>query len=96
MARLTQKQVEHIARLARLYLTKEEKEKFAEELSVILDWVRELQELDTSKVEPTTNITGLVNVMAEDQINPSPISRSDLLSNAPVQEEGSIKVKAIL
>lgn len=65
--KLTKEQVEHIAHLARLDVTEEEKEKFSHQLSDILDYVEILNEIDTDDVEITTQITGLENQMREDK-----------------------------
>jgi aspartyl-tRNA(Asn)/glutamyl-tRNA(Gln) amidotransferase subunit C len=95
MTKLTEKEIEHIAKLARLDLTKKEKEKFALQLSSILDYVSELSKVDTKNVEPIANITGLFNIEREDEIKPS-LPREELLKNAPKQKDGFLKVKEIL
>lgn len=59
MAKLTKKEVEHVAKLARLGLSSDEKKKFEKELSDILDFVEKLNEVKTDKVEPTAQVTGL-------------------------------------
>lgn len=69
--KLDKKQVEHIAQLARLYLTEKEKEKFATELSSVLEYIEILNEVNTDDVEPTYQVTGLVNVYREDKVEGS-------------------------
>ena len=64
--KLTRDEVEHLGRLARLALTEEEKERYATELSAILDYVEQLQEVDTTDVEPTSQVTGVEDVYRED------------------------------
>lgn len=92
---LTRQEVEHIAELARLGLTEEEKELFAGQLSAILDYFQVLQQLDTDLVPPTTTAIPQENVMFEDEVEPSS-SREDILSNAPDAVDGFFRVRAIL
>jgi len=94
MSKLTIAEVEHIAKLSRLELTEAEKEKFANQLSGVLEYVGLLNEVDTSKVEPTAQVTGLSNVFAEDQIS-NPESQFDLLNNTPETEGTAIKIPAV-
>lgn len=65
---LTRDQVKHVAKLANLQLTEEEEEKYSQQLSKILDYVEQLNEVDTSQVKPTFNVSGQENVMAEDKV----------------------------
>lgn len=93
---LTKKEVEHIAILARLGLAEEEKEKFAKQLSSILDYVNQLQEVDTSKIKPTAQVTGLENVLRADIIEGcDEVTRDRLLKNAPEVEDDLIKTKSV-
>lgn len=66
---ISKKQVEYMADLARLKLTKEETEKFAKEFSEILSYIEKLNEVDVSKVEPMTGGTDLTNKMREDEVS---------------------------
>jgi len=92
---LTLKDVEHIASLAKLGLTAEEKARFQEQLSTILDHFASLQRLDTSDIPPTATVLPLRNVMREDEARPS-LPREDVLANAPDAAEGCFRVRAIL
>lgn len=92
---LTLKDVEHIATLARLGLTAEEKERFREQLSTILEHFASLQQLDTSAIPPTATVLPLRNVMREDAVRPS-LPPEDVLANAPDAAEGCFRVRAIL
>jgi len=65
---ITREQVEHIAKLARIELTEEEKEKFTKELSSILDYFEKLNQVDTKKIESISQITGLSNIIRGDEI----------------------------
>ena len=95
--KLSKDQVEHVAKLARLGLTEKEKEKFRKELSAILGFVENLNELDTSGVEPTAHITGLENVMREDESRiTNHESREKIMKLAPQRKDGYVKVKAVL
>jgi len=88
-------QVEHVAKLARLALTDDEKEMFNEQLNAILQYAGKLDELDTTAVEPTSHAIPLHNVLREDAVRPSlPIEL--VLRNAPDEEENQIKVPAVL
>ena len=92
---LSHVEVEHIAELAKLSLTDEEKERFREQLSAILEYAEILQRLDTEAIPPTATVLPLQNVMMADQVRPS-FPREDVLANAPKAENGCFKVRAIL
>jgi len=94
---ITKKQVSHVAKLARLGLTKEEKEKFTEELSAILDFVNKLNEIKADKIKPTTQVTDLENIMRQDKGRAKSKQETDkLLELVPKIEKGYVKVKAVL
>ncbi len=92
---ITKEQVEYIARLARLELSEEEKEKYTKQLDQILEFVAKLNELNTEKVEPTSHAVKISNVFREDEVKPS-FSQEEALSNAPEVEEGHFKVKKVI
>ena len=92
--KLTKEKVEHVAKLANLRLKKSELKKFQKQLSSILEYVNQLKELDTKRVEPTSQVTGLENVFREDEIQSS-MSQEEALSNAKETHKGLFKVKAI-
>lgn len=96
MAKLSREDVLKLAHLARLGLSDEEIEQFRTELSDILDYVEQLQKVDTKGLEPTYQVTGLKSVMREDEVinyGPTP---QDLLKNVPEVENNQIKVKRVL
>lgn len=95
MTQIDIEQVKHIAKLSRLELSKEEEEKFAGQLSSILGYVEQLAEVDTTGVEPTSNITGLKNVYRNDGVEPSGISHEDIAKNAPEFNDGSFVVPGV-
>jgi len=92
---LSREEVRHVAELAKLGLTEEEKGLFSEQLSAILDYAERLQELDTEDVPPTAHSIPIQNVMRDDEVTPS-YPREDILANAPQSEQGSFKVQAVL
>lgn len=73
--KLSSNQVKHVSKLANLPLSKEEEAKYSNQLSRILDYMEKLNEIDTSKVEPTFNVNGLSNVMREDETEPCDIKQ---------------------
>jgi aspartyl-tRNA(Asn)/glutamyl-tRNA(Gln) amidotransferase subunit C len=93
--KLSREEVVHIALLARLGLSEEELEKFREQLSNILENFEILQQVDTSNVPPTAYPIPLENVVREDETSPS-LPQSEILANAPRQEESWFRVKAVL
>lgn len=93
--KLSAEEVKHIALLARLGLSEEDVEKFREQLSNILENFEILKQVDTANVPPTAQSVDLSNVLREDEIAPS-YPPQEVLANAPQQEEGHFKVKAIL
>ena len=95
--KLTKKQVEYVAGLARLGVNKEEKNKFAEELSAVLEFVEKLNQVKTEKIEPTAQVTGLENVIREDKRKVKNVrQREKLLNAAPETKDEYVKVKAVL
>ena len=88
------KDVEHVAKLARLELTEEEKTTYAKQLGDILENFNQLKELDTSGVEPMFHALPITNVMREDEIVTPPGSKI-LLENAPAEENGYFRVPKI-
>jgi len=88
-------EVEHVARLARLALTDEEKDRFTRQLNDVLEYMRKLNELDTSGVEPTTHVLPVSNVMREDAARP-PWPLEETLRNSPEEEDGQYRVPPVL
>ena len=88
-------QVEHVAKLAQLSLSDQEKELYRKQLSSILEYAQRLQQLDTSDIPPTAAVLPLHNVMREDQIQPS-LPQPDVLANAPHTQGGYFRVPVVL
>lgn len=95
MMKLSREEVEHIAELAKVGLTEEEKTLFQEQLSAILEYAGMLQQVDTSAIPPTATVLPLRDVMRPDEVRPS-LSQEDALANAPQAEDGCFRVKPIL
>lgn len=88
--------VKYVAALAKIAITDEEAAKLTGELDAILGYVRQLDAVDTTGLEPTYQVTGLKNVTRPDQIIDYGTSREDLLKNAPKSQDGYIKVPKVL
>ena len=97
---LTEKEIKHVAQLARIKITEKEEEKFKKELSAILDYINKLGEVNTENVDPLYQVTGLVNSMRSDDYRRDFVIDEDLnkklIGQAPDKEEGFIKVKSVL
>jgi aspartyl-tRNA(Asn)/glutamyl-tRNA(Gln) amidotransferase subunit C len=93
--KLSKKEVEHIAKLARLELSDEDAGVYSKQLSDILDYVEKMQAVDTSKVEETSQVTGLINVMRDDKIKVSGIA-DELVDSSPESDNGYVRVPKIL
>ncbi|MFA5184067.1 MAG: Asp-tRNA(Asn)/Glu-tRNA(Gln) amidotransferase subunit GatC [Patescibacteria group bacterium] len=93
---ITKEEIEHIAELSRLELTAEEKEKFAGQLDSVLEYISQLNGVDTRNVEPTAQVSGLVDVWREDKALPWDRDEvNDALRQGEL-EDGQIKVKRVL
>ena len=94
---IEKKEIEHIAHLARLGLSEDEKKKYPKELSSILSFVEHLQELKVSGVEVTTQAVGVKNVFRKDIAKKTSESfRKRFLKNLPEKQGGFVKVPPIL
>jgi len=96
MAKLTREDVLKLARLARLELSDEEITGFQSELSEILQYVEQLQDVDVSGLKPTNQVTGLTNVMREDEVRDYGYKTEELLKNVPKVKDNQIEVKRML
>lgn len=92
---ITQKEVEHVALLARLKFSEEELEAFTRQLGDILESIKKLEELDTTDVEPMAHVLPVHNVFREDEVKEG-IQRDVALEGAPDVEEGQFKVPKIV
>jgi len=92
---LTSEEVKKVADLARLTLSEEEVEQYREQLSDVLDYVEQLNELALDGVTPTTHAVGQQNVLREDQARPS-LALEDVLYNAPAHTRRQFLIQAVL
>ena len=95
MADISKEQVKHVAHLARLAVTDEEVEQLVDELSAIIDYAEQLNELDTDGIEPTTHVLDLKNIMRKDEPKEW-ITQEEAFKNAPDREDGHFRVPSIL
>lgn len=93
---ITIKEVEHVALLARLELTGEEKEMYARQLGAILEYAQMLNELDTENVPPTAHVLPLQNVWREEDEVGQHLDIEEVLTNAPDKEGRFFKVPRIV
>lgn len=92
---VTVKDVEHIAKLARLECSNEEKQEFTHQLNEILAYVGQLNKLDTSNVEPLSHVVELNNVFREDEVKQG-LTPEEALQNAPSKSERFFKVPKVI
>jgi len=94
---LTKEDILHIAKLSNLKLADEEIEMFKKQLSSVIEYIDKLQEIDTEKVEPSSQITELTDVLREDRLDDKrTLTSGQALANTKSKEEQFFKVKAIL
>jgi len=87
--------IEYVAKLARLDLTTEEKEKFGKQLTDILKYIEKLNQLDTKDIQPTAHVIPMKNVWRADEIKPS-LKRDDVAKVMPRLEDGFFKVPPVI
>ena len=92
---IERKDVEHVARLARLALTDDELERMREQLNGILAYIEKLNELDTEGVEPTSHAVPMLNVMRDDEPGAC-LPRDEALANAPDRAGEFFRVPRII
>ncbi len=97
MSAITEKEVEHIAGLARIKLTEKEKDKMTKELGAILSYIDKLKEVDIEGIEPVAHITGLEDVFRKDDNPREPDSENikRLMEQAPSEKGGYVRVKSV-
>lgn len=92
---ISREEVDHVAMLARLGLTDEEKVTLQAQLSSILEYMRALNEVDTSAIAPTAQVIPLKNIMRADVARPS-LPAEDVLANAPEREGEFFRVPPVI
>jgi len=93
--RIAKDTVDHVANLARLNLSEEDKTEMTEKLNSILDYMEKLNELDTTGVEPTAHVIPIKNVFREDKVRES-LSLEETLKNAPDRDGNFFRVPRII
>jgi aspartyl-tRNA(Asn)/glutamyl-tRNA(Gln) amidotransferase subunit C len=93
--KLTRSEVQRVAVLARLRLTQEEETQLTEQLDHILAYMRKLEQLDTSNVEPFSHAVDALNPLREDKVSNRP-NADALLANAPDRDNTFFKVPKII
>lgn len=92
---LSRKEIEYVANLSRIELSSEEMEKFASQLSSILDYINKLKELDVQNQAPMTHVFDIKNVMRKDSVKNS-ISSEQALQSAPAKDKKYFKAPKIV
>lgn len=92
--KLTIDKVKHVAKLANLPLIPSEEEEYSKQLSEVLEYIDQLDKVDTSKVDPTFNVTGQSNVMSEDETIPG-LSAEEALQNASKKNDDMFETKGV-
>jgi len=96
MSTITTNDVRHLAQLSNLQLSDDEITSLQTDLANILDYINQLNEIDTTGVEPTYQVTGLENVWRDDTVDTGTVTRENLLNLTPDQTDNSIKVPQVL
>ncbi len=92
--KLTKDQVKKAAKLASLPLSSQEEEKYSQQLSQILEYMEQLNSVDTANVEPTYNITNLSDVISKEVVSES-LSQEQALSNSANTKNGYFVTKGV-
>jgi len=87
--------IDHVAKLARIDLTKEEAARFSAQFSRLFEFIKELQQLDVSEIPATAQVIPLHNVLRDDELRPC-LSREEALENAPDRDGPFFKTPRIL
>ena len=96
MTKFSDEDVQKLARLSRLQLTKPEIATFKNELSAIVEYVEVLQSADVEGLDPTSQVTGLQDVVRADELVDYGVTPNELLKNAPATEDDQFKVQRMV
>lgn len=96
MSTITNDDVRYVASLAKIAVSDDEVASLTKELAVILDYVKQLDVVDTAGLEPTYQVTGLTNVTRADELINYAVTRDGLLANTPRTRDGYIEVPKVL
>ncbi|MFZ2192802.1 MAG: Asp-tRNA(Asn)/Glu-tRNA(Gln) amidotransferase subunit GatC [Candidatus Moraniibacteriota bacterium] len=92
---LSIEETKHIASLARIGVTEKDLEKFSHDLSAVLDWVKQLEEVDITDVSPTARVSGSINVSREDNVLNFE-EKKDLIKLFPEEKNDYLKVRSVM
>lgn len=92
---LTERELEHLERLARVRLSGESREKLRGQLARIIDFVRQLQEIDTKGLKPRADVGALESVTRPDEVKPC-LPRDEVLAASPENRDGFFVVPAVI
>ena len=95
MSEIDPRVVRYVADLARIALTEEEVDRFTRQLSVVLDAVGKLREIDTQAIPPTASVLPLENVMREDELRPG-LTVEEAMRGAPVRDGDLFRVQTVI
>lgn len=94
---ISQEDIQHVAHLARLELTTQEVNKYAQDLTAVVDYINQLKEVDTTDVEPTAQVTGLVNRLRKDEVKDwDEIEKISALKQAKAEIGQEVVIKRVL
>lgn len=96
MADLSDDDIRHLASLARISVSDEEVALFRPQLASLLEYVDQLNQVDTTGLEPTSQVTGLTDVARADDDTSDTMDRDRLLDQVPDKQDGQIKVPKVL
>lgn len=100
MSTLSRNDIAHLAKLARLEVTDEQAERWAGQLTNVVSYVEQLQQVDTTGVTTDTGVSGLQNILMADEMQPendlANISQAELLKNVPAKSGTFLEVRAVL
>lgn len=91
---LSKDQVKHVAKLASLPITEEEEDLYAQQLSKILNYIDQLNVVNTDGIEPTFNVSPQANIMRSDEVKES-LSQDQAVKNAPQTQDGFFITKGV-
>ena len=93
--KLTQKETEYVADLARIQISEAEKEQLSYQLSSILTYMEELNQVDIEGISPMTSVVSQANVLREDEVRES-VPQNKAVGNAPIAKDGMLQVPKII
>jgi aspartyl-tRNA(Asn)/glutamyl-tRNA(Gln) amidotransferase subunit C len=96
MKKISTEEIKHIAKLSELNLTSDEVEKYKSQLSAVVDFVSQLSEVDTKDIEPTSQTTGLENVLRPGNDIKASLNKEEILSGKDDTYNDYFKVKGVL